>query len=344
MEETWLPESIWQSWSQMGRSLASLILHIPVEGVLPTTNHLESFNRLLKRKYIPLWQRSGSRLRFDFLISILITHILPEIFSQRQSHRQYLHWLSTRFTGITTTRSSGQRPSGAGLCWWPNDERRDADAHLLLGRGHLHDTAAHSDLSGYSATCTSSSRLGLCYQLQLNRDGHAKCDCPDFIHRGGACKHLRAFRLVVDQWIQNGLTEPFAYPATMTVAKRIRPAQPILPSTQPLPIPGSSHINSSASSMVDNLLALQNFARQSGALDEPFAGEDEGEDIIEDEASYHSDDSSCSISSAAELLGAPHSVSLCGQFNPLYLIYIASSSHIPATLSGFKCSNVSTTP
>jgi hypothetical protein len=95
--DTWMHESLWQSWSQKGRTVASIILKIPIEGVLPTTNHLESFNGLLKRKYIPRWQRSGSRLRFDFLIHILITQILPDIFASRLAHRNYHIWLTSRF-------------------------------------------------------------------------------------------------------------------------------------------------------------------------------------------------------------------------------------------------------
>lgn len=51
---TWMLELLWQSWSHKGHSVASV--------VLSTTNHLESFNGLLKRKYIPCWQHSGSCL------------------------------------------------------------------------------------------------------------------------------------------------------------------------------------------------------------------------------------------------------------------------------------------
>ncbi|KAJ7274595.1 hypothetical protein B0H12DRAFT_995782, partial [Mycena haematopus] len=79
----WMPESLWQSWSQHGRLIASQILQVPIEGVLPTTNHLESFNGLLKTQHLPQWQRSGTRLQIDFLILILITKILPSIFTSR---------------------------------------------------------------------------------------------------------------------------------------------------------------------------------------------------------------------------------------------------------------------
>ena len=53
---TWMPIPLWKSWSHKGHTIASTILKIPIEGVLPTTNHIEAFNGLLKCKYIPRWQ------------------------------------------------------------------------------------------------------------------------------------------------------------------------------------------------------------------------------------------------------------------------------------------------
>lgn len=42
LENYWLQESLWQSWSQYGRLEAAKRLGCEVSGVLPTTNHLES--------------------------------------------------------------------------------------------------------------------------------------------------------------------------------------------------------------------------------------------------------------------------------------------------------------
>ena len=91
---TWMPKPLWQSWSHKGCIIASTILKIPIKDVLLTTNHLKAFNGLLKHKYIPLWQWSGSHLCFDFLIHILITKILPDIFASWFSHQNYLHWVA----------------------------------------------------------------------------------------------------------------------------------------------------------------------------------------------------------------------------------------------------------
>ena len=48
----WCTESLWCSWSDYGRIAAARILNCPLDGVLPTTNHLESFNGVLKRKHL----------------------------------------------------------------------------------------------------------------------------------------------------------------------------------------------------------------------------------------------------------------------------------------------------
>ncbi|KAF7966089.1 hypothetical protein HWV62_40174, partial [Athelia sp. TMB] len=160
LTSTWLPVALWQSWSQFGRIVASAILKIPVAGVLPTTNHLESFNRLLKRKYIPLWQRAGSRLRFDFLISILITHVLPEIFANRRAQHEYHQWLIERFSthsnsaDILAAVKLRQHPirDGAQLCWWRDDEQRDGEAQNLLARNCLFNITTRKDDDGYEAS------------------------------------------------------------------------------------------------------------------------------------------------------------------------------------------------
>ncbi|KAF7348406.1 hypothetical protein MSAN_01794600 [Mycena sanguinolenta] len=55
----WLSFDLWASWSDFGRYTAAKILGCEFDGVLPTTNHLESFNGLLKRKYLRRWQRGG---------------------------------------------------------------------------------------------------------------------------------------------------------------------------------------------------------------------------------------------------------------------------------------------
>lgn len=310
---TWLPLSLWQSWSDFGRLVASALLKIPIEGVLPTTNHLESFNRLLKRKYIPLWQRSGSRLRFDFLISILITHILPSIFADRRAQGEYTKWLLERFSTssnsaeIITSLERRQGTHGRGqVCWWRDDVQRDTDAQGLLQRRCLRDITMHANNNGYESGCVSSSRVGIAYRLHLQRDGYGSCDCPDFINRGGACKHLRAFRLVIEGWVQSGLIHPFIYPTTFFAATRTRSTF-LQTDGNPPDIPFHPPDANVGLSAVDTLLTLRMFVSQSGPPEE-FQNELD-EDITLDDRSIHSDSSESSFS-ATDLLHLVRSVSL----------------------------------
>jgi hypothetical protein len=89
LRSTWLEKSLWSSWSQYGLDQAAVRLKRPTEGIIPTTNHLELFNAVLKRKYILQWQHSGNHLRFDIFIHHLILKILPEVFAQRRIRQHY---------------------------------------------------------------------------------------------------------------------------------------------------------------------------------------------------------------------------------------------------------------
>ncbi|KAL0568641.1 hypothetical protein V5O48_013338 [Marasmius crinis-equi] len=62
IKRNWMMVSMWESWSKYGRLAVSRLLNIPVEGAIPTTNHLESFNGVLKQKYLDHWTHSGRRL------------------------------------------------------------------------------------------------------------------------------------------------------------------------------------------------------------------------------------------------------------------------------------------
>ncbi|KAF8581547.1 hypothetical protein K439DRAFT_1618968 [Ramaria rubella] len=95
--ETWLLVSLWLGWSQQGCMQASQILWIPVEGVIPTTNHLEAFNGVLKHKYIPQWPHGGKRLRLDLFVYLLIMQILPGMFALRSTQDEYYSWMTERF-------------------------------------------------------------------------------------------------------------------------------------------------------------------------------------------------------------------------------------------------------
>jgi hypothetical protein len=226
MQSTWMPESLWQAWSQKGRFVAATLLNIPMEGVLPTTNHLESFNCLLKRKYIHRWKRAGARLRFDFLINIFATRILPEVYAARRSQQKYDTWLSTRFNVDKCSQlavdSHGQTTR---LYWFTNDTKRDEAAVAIF---HLHRiyNIKVPNVDVVEATCAASSASlqdlhHSHYTLWMHRAGLANCTCPDFCSSGGACKHLRALRLIVYEWVRQHLLSAFYHPTSLDDARRV---------------------------------------------------------------------------------------------------------------------------
>ena len=217
---------MWQSWSEWGRVAASTLLKIPVEGVIPTTNHLESFNAILKRKHLPAWLHSGRHLRFDSLIHILIMQILPGIYSHRKAQQEYSDWLTDRFRDHAggenlaelhrklATEQEAQR--NLPVCFWPVDPVRDAAAEQVLAYRLVSPPQKH-DANTYHAECKSQSTLTgsplnlLTYKIVFHRSGQSSCSCPDFQTRGGACKHLRAMRRIIDTWVIFGHETSFNY-------------------------------------------------------------------------------------------------------------------------------------
>jgi len=219
----WMPVAMWKSWSEWGRVAASTILNIPIEGVIPTTNHLESFNSILKRKHLPAHLCSGHRLRFDSLIHILITQILPGIYRHRKAQREYRQWLETRFRAgaggenlpevhkavLDERALNSNKP----VCWWEADGSLDGAAQEILN-SHRLSVSRGKDTNTFVALCAGNPKDGsvTTYAIEVSRSGFASCTCPDFLAHGGACKHLRATRLIIDYWVCTGYEAEFYYP------------------------------------------------------------------------------------------------------------------------------------
>lgn len=231
----WMPIAMWQSWSDFGRLAASSVLKISIEGVIPTTNHLESFNAILKRKHLASHLHSGHWLRFDSLIHILIVRILPGIFSHHKAQGEYSKWLTLRFRthaggeDLVKARSQMLRDheveKKVALCWWDVDEGRDARARQILDQQKL--IIFRKDQDSYTGHCSSTSptpdsdSASLQYDLEICRSGWATCSCADFQSRGGACKHLRSMRFVVEFWISHGHEMAFSYPQSRSDAEKV---------------------------------------------------------------------------------------------------------------------------
>ena len=280
LSKTWLVKSLWQSWSQYGRLEAAKILNKSVNHIAPTTNHLESFNGVLKRKYLRQFQKGGRRIRIDLLVYLLATRILPGIFQQRKVEEEFYLWLSLRFNeqsggcNLLQERLSLQRSSKAmsssdkdikyEFTWWSSDSQslhQDEALYIIT----KHRIADFKWIDGFTitATCASSHvdvriQGHMRYNLMLNCYGWGTCSCPSFHKFGSACKHLWAFRLVV---VQMRTRYSFIFPDTEDVACSIYASlfpQGQLISNEPLTSAALPSTNTSAKTL--DLPSLQNYA------------------------------------------------------------------------------------
>lgn len=158
-----MSEPLWLSWSAAGRVQAAKAIGSPVHGVLPTTNHLESFNRVLKQGHIRRLEKSGKRLRFDVFFHFLISRIIPAVFDARRHESNYSEWKSRRFQDqiqLSPTIKSPE-PATHPIAWSPTSP---SDAVLSRRRAEGSDIARFgrvlnvrwADLETYQAECLSS--------------------------------------------------------------------------------------------------------------------------------------------------------------------------------------------
>ncbi|KIP05535.1 hypothetical protein PHLGIDRAFT_119764 [Phlebiopsis gigantea 11061_1 CR5-6] len=227
--ENWMQDDLWKGWSMCARHAVAKHMNITVDQVLTTTNHLESLNKTLKWKYLPQWQHSGYRLRFDVLLYHLCVTILPHEYAKLRMFSGYEAWLAVRFPQVISTaarKSNGKSvpppsSSTASQAWYSPDSKRDQEAKIILQR-HLITPIPAGRFYELWATCRSSRDPTLTYHLTIHPSGSATCSCPDWIHRSGACKHLRAFREVVQGWMQSkSLTHPYIFPGTAKEAEAV---------------------------------------------------------------------------------------------------------------------------
>ncbi|KAJ3893424.1 hypothetical protein GG344DRAFT_87175 [Lentinula edodes] len=222
LQEYWMARPLWESWSECGRIAAAARIGVAVEGIIPTTNHLESFNAVLKRKYIQRYLRSGHRLRFDILILLLITQILPQIFRRRNAQRQFHASSGGQDLLLVQQKHHDDQKEYTrqlrSVCWWPMDEVRHGYACELLRRQSLHSITVQSNPDGlaYIAHCNPSSGGPTPYLISLHTSGY-------FYHNGKACKHLRALRILIDDGVKQGhIVANFHYPSSLEDAQALR--------------------------------------------------------------------------------------------------------------------------
>ncbi|EPQ52484.1 hypothetical protein GLOTRDRAFT_95391 [Gloeophyllum trabeum ATCC 11539] len=206
----WCKEALWCSWSDYGRQVTARIMKCPFEGVLPTTNHLESFNCVLKRKHLRRWQRGGRRLREDMLLKILVTKVLPSIFHQRAFEEQddaCRESLIRRLPGgdklLARRDDAGSRNQLVlpPVAYHVPDEQRDLAAQELVTHSQIGAPSMVGDgfvFECYSSLATELDTSPIKYKIFIGFSRTAECECKDFTHRGGACKHIRAALLYMN--------------------------------------------------------------------------------------------------------------------------------------------------
>ena len=214
----WCAESLWCSWSDYGHQIAAKILNCTLDGVLPTTNHLESFNGVLKRKHLCCWQRGGQHLQVDVLLRLLVMKILPAIFEQWAAKQiDTSIWEAQMCSipgGATLLKAisvSGSGPAIPTITYQVPDENRDLAAAEILANNQI-EILSFSE-TGFTFLCHSSLALAfennpILYTVMLGFDGSATCECLDFITRGGVCKHICVAVLHLNALWANGLNLP----------------------------------------------------------------------------------------------------------------------------------------
>ncbi|KAG8755470.1 hypothetical protein FRC11_006006, partial [Ceratobasidium sp. 423] len=136
----WMAHALWQNWSEFGRLTAAAVIRISLEAVIPTTNHLESFNGVLKHKHLKRWSRGGRRVRADTLVNILATKIAPSIFQQRRLEEERV-MLRKALKGVQGAsqllENTQQKLIEPPIAFLEPDARRDSDAARILELNRL---------------------------------------------------------------------------------------------------------------------------------------------------------------------------------------------------------------
>ena len=231
----WSTDNLWQSWSDYGRTVAAQRLGKAVDNVLPTTNHLESFNRVLKHIHLKRYKNGGRRLRIDILIHSLITDILPSIFFERRLQLEE----TTRMNALILLLPGGAALLGSNVAAAPvptiprvaylvPDAEREARAQDLMSWNQLSAPQVLPGNIGLAFTVYSSCALHgavnpVIYTIRVGFNGVITCTCPDFVERGGACKHIRAVLISLAIRRQEGIPiPPIPIPNSLQTARELQ--------------------------------------------------------------------------------------------------------------------------
>jgi hypothetical protein len=143
-------------------------------------------------------------------------------------------WKTERFQdaagGLRLTPYSPQKKTQlvfTPLAWYEPDPTRDGFAKDFLQLKHIVPIPSKRMYELWSTCAATGADMQdpsyLRYWLTVHPSGSGTCTCPDWINRGGACKHLRAFRIVIEEWSAAGkLQYRYHFPTTQEDALHIR--------------------------------------------------------------------------------------------------------------------------
>ena len=150
-------------------------------------------------------------MRLDLLVRVLVEDTLPGIFKRTRLRQREKELIDRRIRSLPggdrlVEKFSQSFATPTPVAFFQPDIARDREASILLERKQI-STPEFSN-EGFTFTCYSSLALAsdinpTVYTVNLQLFGQANCTCSDFQNRGGACKHIRAALLKLDQLRQN---------------------------------------------------------------------------------------------------------------------------------------------
>ncbi|KAJ7023953.1 hypothetical protein C8F04DRAFT_1047632 [Mycena alexandri] len=299
LSEYWTTDNLWQSWANYGRTVAAALLRCHIDGVIPTTNHLESFNGVLKRKHLRRWQNGGRRLRVDVLIRILIIHILPSIFKERKLYREQSLRLAAQIRQLPGGQSLLQTQTKLtvpGVAYLVADDARHQRAVDLINLRQIGMPSYLPERRGVFFSCYSSEALEvelepLRYRITILFTGVATCECTDFRKNGGACKHIRAALILLDHLRGQGLEIPLiSIPQSITQAHALEiQSSPLPPSAATKPSETSRPTLRAAAAVTDILASDESCHDPFNPEEEDGNDESDNESVATDASSNSSD-------------------------------------------------------
>jgi len=202
IQDTWMGPLL-ESWCFQGRADAATTLKIPLAKLPTTNNHLEGGNSLLKTQLIPELQRGGRLLRLDELAVVLVRRITPLILGHIRLEARYAEQLALRRQeygiAVPIDRSIIEREFPQ-VAYLDNSKNRAAGAKRLIDQSRIKGFQSMDERLYVSVESEKPSKPGHHYQVcvrgQVPED--IRCECLDFLSKGGACKHLRAAAIYIN--------------------------------------------------------------------------------------------------------------------------------------------------